>query len=60
MGNRLTVPLPDHLVIQSWDQSQAVLAHTFDPSIQEADTGTSLEFEASLAYIVSSRLVRFT
>ena len=32
--------------------------HTFNPSIQETETGGSHKFEASLVYKVSSRTVR--
>jgi hypothetical protein len=35
--------------------SQAVVAHTFDPSTAEAEAGGSLELEASLAYRAISR-----
>jgi hypothetical protein len=35
-----------------------VVAHTFNPSIWEAEAGGSLEFETSLVYRVSSRTAR--
>jgi hypothetical protein len=35
-----------------------MVAHAFDPSTQEAEAGGSLEFEASLAYKMSSRTAR--
>ena len=35
-----------------------MVAHTFNPSIQEAETRGSLEFEVSLVYRVSSRTAR--
>jgi hypothetical protein len=35
-----------------------VVAHTFNPSTQEAEAGGSLEFEASLVYRVGSGTVR--
>jgi hypothetical protein len=37
-----------------------VVAHTFNPSTWEAETGRSLEFEASLVYRVRSRTARNT
>jgi YHS domain-containing protein len=37
-----------------------MVAHTFNPSTQEAEAGGSLEFEVSLVYRVSSRTVRAT
>jgi hypothetical protein len=37
-----------------------VVVHAFDLSTQEAKAGGSLEFEASLAYGVSSRTARAT
>jgi hypothetical protein len=40
---------------------QAVVAHTFTPSAQEAGTGQAVcEFEVSLIYRASSRTVRAT
>jgi hypothetical protein len=40
--------------------SQVVVVQTFNPSTQEAETGGSLEFKASLVYSVSSRTARET
>jgi hypothetical protein len=37
-----------------------MVAHTFNPSIQEAEAGKFIEFEASLVYRVSSRTARAT
>jgi hypothetical protein len=37
-----------------------VVAHTFDPSTQEAEAGGSHELDASLVYTVSSRTARVT
>ena len=34
------------------------MAHTFNSSTQEAEAGGSLEFEASLVYMVGSRMIR--
>ena len=36
------------------------MAHTFNPSTQEAETDKSLEFKANLVYKASSRTVRAT
>jgi hypothetical protein len=35
-----------------------MLAHTFNPSTQEAEAGSFSEFEASLVYKMSSRSAR--
>jgi hypothetical protein len=35
-----------------------VVAHTFSPSASEAETGRSLEFKASLVYIMSFKPTR--
>jgi hypothetical protein len=37
-----------------------VIAYAFNPSIQKAEAGRSLEFEVSLVYIASSRTVKAT
>ena len=37
-----------------------MVAHTFDPSAQEAEAGESLEFQVSLIYKVSSRTAKAT
>jgi hypothetical protein len=37
-----------------------VVAHSFSLSSQDTEAGRSLEFQASLVYIVSSRTVRAT
>jgi hypothetical protein len=37
-----------------------MVAHTFNPSTQEAEAGRSLEFKASLVYRASSRTARAT
>lgn len=36
----------------------SMTAHTFTPSIQEAEAGNLREFEATLIYIVTSRTAR--
>jgi Tat protein secretion system quality control protein TatD with DNase activity len=41
-------------------RGQAVVVHAFNSSMQEAEAGVSLEFEASLVYRVSSRTARAT
>jgi hypothetical protein len=37
-----------------------MVTHTFNPSIQEAEAGGSLEFKGSLVYRASSRAARAT
>jgi hypothetical protein len=39
-------------------KNQRVVAHTFNPSTQEAEAGGSLEFKASLVYRVSNMPAR--
>jgi hypothetical protein len=41
-------------------QSQAVMAHAFNPSTQGSETGRSLEFKANMIYRGSSRTARAT
>jgi hypothetical protein len=40
--------------------NQIVVAHTFNPRIQEAEAGGSLELETSLVYRGSSKTARVT
>ena len=42
-----------------WDDKPSSGGY-FNPSTQEAETGGSLEFEASLVYTVSTRIARAT
>jgi hypothetical protein len=43
---------------QNLSAEPGVVAHAFNPSTREAEAGGFLEFEASLAYRVSSRTAR--
>ena len=45
--------------LETGTQSQAVMAHAFNPSTLEAEAGGS-EFKANLVYRSSSRTVRAT
>ena len=56
-------PTPETVNFNSWGQPKlletnmllVIVAHTSNPSTQEAELGGSLEFEASLVYIVNPR-----
>jgi hypothetical protein len=47
------LPSPSFFFLKAWQQKSRVIAFTFNPSIQEAEAGRSLdvsEFEANLVY----------